>query len=258
MSDGAPGGLVDANASEVLRRPFAMVLILALVAGAMDAADFRAFGVFTANQAGNMVLLWVNLLDQPAVALLSLFSLLGCALGVAFVVVLRSLRRWFSGPSGSRLLLYVAALVLGVTAFAGVALFDPARNAAERTLTLWSAEWWAAAASVSSSAFSLGVLATVFIWAGRNKVLIIASTGPFVDASRYFMASIVYRSAEYREQWRHLISFPLAWSAGALVVGLLPVNRGVIALFGVAVVIAIATLARRVQSAPPPALSGAS
>lgn len=252
MSHGTPVGLVDANADEVLRRPFAAVLLLAFVAGAMDAADFRAFGVFTANQAGNMVLLWVNLLDEPAVALLSLFSLIGCALGVAFVVVLRSLRFWFSGPSGSRLLLYVAALVLGVTAIAGVALFDPARNVAERTLTIWSTQWWAAAASVSSSAFSLGALATVFIWAGKSKVLIIASTGPFVDASRYWMASIVYRSAEYRERWRHLIAFPLVWSAGALVVGLLPVNRGVIALFGVAVVVSVATLARRIPSESPP------
>jgi uncharacterized membrane protein YoaK (UPF0700 family) len=57
-----------------------MVLILAVMAGAMDAVDFHLYGVFTANQAANLVLFCVRLTSKAGEAALSLFSLTGFAL----------------------------------------------------------------------------------------------------------------------------------------------------------------------------------
>ncbi len=248
-SAGDPGGVEPpnryANAADALKHPFAMVLVLAMVAGAMDARDYQSFGVFTANQAGNMVLLWVKLLDQPGVALLSLASLIGAALGIAFVVYLRSWRRWFSGGAGSRSLLYLAALVLAVTSVLGDQLFTSTKGQPVQDLEVLTAAWAAAVVSVVLSAFALGTLATVFVWAGSHKAGVIASTGPFVDGSRVLAESAIYRQPQYRGKWKYLLAFPVAWSLGAMVVGLSPLNREAITLLGVAVVAGVAFFARR-------------
>jgi uncharacterized membrane protein YoaK (UPF0700 family) len=242
------GDLVNANAAVVLKHPFAMVLLLAMVAGAMDARDYQSFEVFTANQAGNMVLLWVKLLSEPGVALLSLGSLIGAALGITFVVYLRSWRHWFSGAAGSRSLLYLAAFVLAITSVLGDQLFSSVDGKQVQDLVVWTQAWTAAVASVMLSAFALGTLATVFVSAGSHKAGVIASTGPFVDGTRYLAASVIYRDPQFRAKWKYLLAFPAAWSLGAVIVGLSPLNRASITLLGVALVVAVAFFAKRVQS----------
>ena len=103
---------VDPNADPLFKRPLLVVLILAGVGGMLDADDYLTYGVFTANQAGNMVLLWLKILEEPGVALLSLSSIVGCTLGIASVVFIRSRSWWPIGDRGSRLLLFTAAIVL--------------------------------------------------------------------------------------------------------------------------------------------------
>lgn len=242
------GQLVNANAAVVLQHPFVMVLLLAMVAGAMDARDYQSFEVFTANQAGNMVLLWVKLLSEPGVALLSLGSLIGAALGIIFVVYLRSWRHWFSGAAGSRSVLYLAAFVLAITSVLGDQLFSETEGKPVQDLQVWTQAWTAAVASVMLSAFALGTLATVFVSAGSHKAGVIASTGPFVDGTRYLAASVLYRDPQFRTKAQYLFAFPAAWSLGALIVGLSPLNRESITLLGVAVVAAVALFAKRVQA----------
>ena len=142
---------VDPNAANLLRRPFLAILVLAGVGGALDADDYLTYGVFTANQAGNMVLLWIKLLDAPGQALLSLSSLIGCALGIGFVVFLRSREWWFVGNRGSRTLLLVSAGVLAITSFVGGRLFDSRVELSTSQLALGSSDWWGAFASISLS-----------------------------------------------------------------------------------------------------------
>ena len=50
------GNIMEPNAESALKHPISMIVILAAMAGAMDAVDFQLYGVFTANQAGNLVL----------------------------------------------------------------------------------------------------------------------------------------------------------------------------------------------------------
>lgn len=238
---------VDPNAASLLRRPFLAVLVLAGVGGALDADDYLTYGVFTANQAGNMVLLWIKLLDAPGQALLSLSSLIGCALGIGFVVFLRSREWWFVGNRGSRTLLFVAAGLLAITSFVGGRLFDSRVELSTSQLDLGSSDWWGAFASISLSAFSLGVLATVFIWAGPHKTAVIAATGPYLDAARYGAASVFYRDRGYSEKWRYLIAFPIAWSIGAMLVGLTPLDRPFVTWIAVVIVVAVALFARKLD-----------
>lgn len=238
---------VDPNAALVLQRPFVMILVLAGVGGALDADDYLTYGVFTANQAGNMVLLWIKLLDDTGQALLSLSSLIGCAVGIAFVVFLRSRKWWLSRATGSRTLLFVSAAVLATTSFIGGRLFDPRAELSASQLALWSSQWWGAFFSVSLSAFSLGVLATIFIWAGNQKTAVIAATGPYLDGVRYATASALYKTPEYKEKWRKLMAFPLAWSIGAMLVGLTPLDRPFVTLIAVFIVLSVAVFARPLE-----------
>lgn len=238
---------VDADAALVLRHPLAMVLILTAVAGAMDAQDFRAFGVFTANQAGNLVLIWLRLAEDAGQVWLSIFSLLGCAVGIAGVLALRRWVGWFRSPVGTRGLLVIAACLLGVTAFAGIAFLGRDLPSDPTRLTPGSDAWFAAWVSVSSSALALAVLATVFTVVGRAKAPVISITGPFVDSIRYGAADLLYRDEGWNRLWRATIGFPVAWTVGAAVSALVPVDRGVVAGSGIVIVVAIALLARRVS-----------
>ena len=243
---------VDPNAKPLFQRPLLVILVLAGVGGMMDADDYLTYGVFTANQAGNMVLLWIKLLEAPGVAMLSLSSMVGCALGIASVVLIRSFRWWPIGDRGSRLLLFTAATVLAVTSVIGGRVFDPRAELSAQNLELGSSDWWGAIVSISLSAFSLGLLATIFVWAGPHKSAVIAATGPYLDAVRYATASARYKLPEYKAKWRALAAFPVAWSIGAMVVGLSSLDRPVITLIAVVIITTTGILARRVGSDEPP------
>ncbi len=243
--------LVNVNAQDSLRHPYVVILVLAMVAGAMDAEDFMAFGVFTANQAGNLVFIWVRWQESAAQAWLSIFSLVGFMLGVAGVVLLRRSIPWLATPRGSRVLLSFAAVLLGVTAIAGLLFLRGDALAATNQLPLFSAQWWAAALSVSSSALALSVLATVYVKVGSMNASVIASTGPLFDSVRYGTAAVAFRDLQWRSQAARVAGFPLAWTIGAATAAFLDVNRGVIAATGAVTIVVIALFgARRVEGPP--------
>lgn len=236
--------VMQPNAEGVLRKPEVTVLLLAFIAGAMDAVDFRVYGVFTANQAGNLVLVWERLADTPGEATLSLFSLVGCAVGISLVILLRLWRPFFVTPQGSRMLLYIAAILLGITAFAGVRLETPLREVSTGELKIGSAQWWAGAVSTSSSAIALAALGTIFIMVGGSKANVISSTGPFIDSIRFGAARILTKDRVWNRSLKAVIFFPIAWSLGAAFSSLVPLNRGIIATF-CAVAVVVLTLTSR-------------
>ena len=237
---------MNPNADSALRRPYALVLTLAAIAGAMDALDFRVYGVFTANQAGNLVLLWERMQDNPGEATLSLFSLAGCAIGVMIVIVLRFRFAFFVTPSGSRTLLYMAAVFLAVTAFAGVSLTEPIKGVETGKFPIGSSSWWAGAVSVGSSAMALAVLGTIFVMVGRYKANVISSTGPFIDSIRFAVAGLMDRTGNWPLALKAVLAFPVAWSLGAAIASFVPLNRGILATFCALVVCLAAFLSRRV------------
>jgi hypothetical protein len=239
---------MEMNADNSLSKPYLMILILAGIAGAMDAVDFREYGVFTANQAGNLVLVWERLSDDPPLALLSLFSLLGCAVGIVIVILVRIGFPYFTKPSGSRSLLYVAALLLIVTALSGRDLAGPLRKLTAGELEIGTTAWWAAAASVSSSAMALAVMGTIFVMVGSNRAQIIAGTGPFIDSVRYLVASAKTHDKEWVKKFKAIVWFPIAWTLGAAIASFSPIDRGLIATLCALSICGIAVASRRVGS----------
>lgn len=239
---------MNLNADSSLAKPYLMILLLVGIAGAMDAVDFREYGVFTANQAGNLVLVWERLTTDAALALLSLFSLVGCAVGIVTVVLVRLRFPYFVQPSGSRGLLYASAALLFVTALVGRnwSLSQGELTAGE--LDMATASWWAAAASISTSAMALAVMGTIFVMVGSRRVQIIAGTGPFIDTVRFGVASVFSQDKNYVKQFKAIVWFPVAWTLGAAVASLLPLDRGVIAVVCAITVCGIAIRSRRVES----------
>jgi hypothetical protein len=243
-----PDSEIQVNADSALKKPYVMVLVLAGIAGAMDAVDFRVYGVFTANQAGNLVLMWERLTSDPAEAALSVFSLLGAAVGIATVIAIRMRFPFFSRASGSRALLYLAALLLAVTAFAGVSLSQPLRELSGGDIQIGSSAWWAGALSTSSSAMALAVLGTIFIMVGNQRAQIISGTGPYIDTVRFLSASLLTRNPQWIKKLKVIMWFPIAWSLGAALSSLIPLNRGIIATICAALVCLIAISSRRVEA----------
>lgn len=250
---GSPPSIVDVDAEVVFRHPLAIVLVVTFVVGALDALGFQQYGVFTANQAGNLVIVWTLLSATPAAAGLALASLVGCAAGVATVIVLRRAWGWLVTPTGSRALLLVAAGLIFVAQRLGRTLSTSAT--ADQVPDLGSSGWWSEAASISLIAFSIAVLGMVFVSGGGVRAPILASTNAYVDALRYAVAGSVVpgRRSEWWARVRVSAGFPIAWTAGAAAAALLPIGPLGIAMGAAGVVAVVALFARRVSGADPSA-----
>ena len=77
-------------------RPWLAALALAWTVGVIDSYSFAEYGVFTSNQAGNLVVLGNELPQDPQRATLAGLSLLGAVAGVAAATVLQ--RLFAKGP----------------------------------------------------------------------------------------------------------------------------------------------------------------
>lgn len=237
--------LVDADASSAFAHPYALVLALAFVAGLLDAVGFSRFGVFTANQAGNLVVGWTLLPDDPATALLSFASIIGCGLGVVLVVLLRHMWPWLGGSTGSRVALGVAATLMALAAVVGEVLTG---DQASQAAAIWTSAWWGTAVSVLVSAAALAAMATVFVSGGEMRAPILASTNAFVDAVRYSTALTL--GADARREWgmraRRAGGFPIAWTLGAAATVVVPVGDLAISIVASTGIVLVAIVARRV------------
>jgi hypothetical protein len=243
--------IVDVDAEVVFRHPLAIVLLVTFVVGALDAVGYEQYGVFTANQAGNLVIVWTLLAATPAAAGLALASLVGCALGVTAVILVRRVWGWLVTGTGARVLLVVAAVLIFVAQKLGRSLSTSATP--DQVPGILPRDWWSEAASISLIAFSIAVLGMVFVSGGGVRAPILASTNAFVDAIRYAVAgAVVPRSRS--EWWAHArlaMGFPLAWTSGAAVAALLPAGPLAIAIGSAAIVAAIGLFARRVPAPAP-------
>jgi hypothetical protein len=249
--------IVAVDAEEVFRHPLAVVLLVTFVVGALDAVGYQQFGVFTANQAGNLVIVWTLLSSTPASAGLALASLLGCALGITAVVLVRRAWRWLVTPAGSRLMLVVAAVLIVGAQRIGRSLSTSTSTAATAVPDVWSSGWWSECAAIALIALSIAVLGMVFISGGGIRAPILASTNAYVDAIRYGVAGLAV--GEERSEWwrraRRAVGFPVCWTVGAAAAALLPVGPlGVtVGAAVLVVVVVVAVLARRVSAADPAA-----
>ena len=98
-------------------RAWLAALALSWTVGVIDAYSFQVYGVFTSNQAGNLVVLGTELPHNPQRAALAGLSLLGAVVGVAFATLIQRLlvkRQWLqvAVPMILMILLIITASLL--------------------------------------------------------------------------------------------------------------------------------------------------
>lgn len=117
--------------SRLLPAAMSVVTILAAMSGVVDTVAYQRFGVFVANQTGNLVIIMVDLtvgrFDGTLIA--SLMSLVFFIFGVFIAVALRNrLRRSMTRHRVRIILLIVETACIGIVAF-GVLIFGEGRLA---------------------------------------------------------------------------------------------------------------------------------
>lgn len=246
MTERAPA---DVDAGEVYRHPLVVVYTLTLAAGAVDAIGFSRFGVFTSNQAGNLVIGWTLIPTQPQAALLCLVSILGCGAGVALAVLLRRMVPGLGGARGAPYLLVAGAvLVVGAVALGGALVPDPLATAPE----VGTPTWTRTAVSVGSAALALALLATVYVSGAGVRAPILASTNAYMDAVRHGVTAAAFRTGGgWGRRARLAAGFPLAWTLGAAATVLLPFADWTLAAAVCGLVVLVGLLARRVTVEAP-------
>jgi hypothetical protein len=229
------------DARHAFRWPLFAVGMLAGIAGAFDAIAFSSFGVFTANQAGNLVLVWVRLPIDAQVAAFSAVSMAGCALGIASVITARVRAVSRGRRTTIRRPLFAAIALLAVAYFL-TSVVGVAPQRTDSTAEA-AADWWQGAGLVAISAYGLGVLGASVLLVDGRRATVIGSTGAFMSAVRLTVVRIASGSVTWRDVWAVAV-IPTSWSAGAAVAALVnPPPWGVV--LGIVVVTALLVLSFR-------------
>ena len=241
--------IVDVDAEVVFRHPLAIVLVVTFVVGALDAVGFQQYGVFTANQAGNLVIVWTLLAATPAAAGLALASLVGCALGVTAVILVRRAWSWLVTAAGSRLMLVAAAVLIFVAQRLGSSLSTSATRepgSRDRDCGLVVGGRVDLAHRLLHRGARHGVHQR---WGS-------ARADPRVHQRLRRRHPVRRRRGGHHsdrsEWWAHArvaAGFPIAWTAGAAAAALLPVEPLGIVVGAAALVAVIGLFARRVSGA---------
>lgn len=231
------------DASSIFRFPIVMMGLLTGIAGALDVVEYRDFGLFTANQGGNLVLFWVRLQERSSLTWVIAASVLGAMVGVALVVVLRMRVPFFAGAVGARLSLTGSALILLASFLimgraAGSNSYDALYRSAE-----FSSEWWLMVRLVTTSALAMGVLGATIVSVRGVAVSAIAPTGAFVTGTRLATMRLLGETPT-RVRFRSIVTIPVSWTLGAAFGALVPVSRDVIVLLGVGVILLLVAAVR--------------
>lgn len=83
--------MTDSSPTQFFARPWLAAALLSWTVGVIDAFSFATYGVFTSNQAGNLVVLGTALASDPRTAQLAAASLLGAVAGVAITTVIQKM-----------------------------------------------------------------------------------------------------------------------------------------------------------------------
>ena len=250
MTAGSGGAeTVDVDAAAVFARPYLVVLLLTAIAGGVDAVSFAWFGVFTSNQAGNLVVVWTLLVSDPASALLSAASIIGCGLGVSVVALLRSRFPFLATPRGCRALLIGAAALIVAAAVVSVTITAPVGDQPVAP-ALGSQQWWSSAGAITGAAASLAAMAVVVVSASGTPAAILAPTNAYVHAVRLGAATRLRPGPASTLAWR-AAGFPVAWTSGAALAAVLPVGYVTVAV-AAGLILLVMAVAMRPAATPRP------
>jgi uncharacterized membrane protein YoaK (UPF0700 family) len=226
------------DAAAIFRYPIVMMGLLTGMAGALDVVEYRDFGLFTANQGGNLVLFWVRLEEGSSLTWVIGASILAAIAGIMLVVALRVRVRWFTGALGTRLTLILSAGLL-LSTFAITAVVPS--TAGSQTLSsadAGSGEWWLMVRLVAISAMAMGMLGATIVSVRGVNISAIAPTGTFVTSSRFATARLL---GEHNSgsTFRSIVTIPVSWTLGAAIAALVPIPRDALVLLAVGVILLV-------------------
>jgi hypothetical protein len=202
------------DAVSVFRWPLVTLALLAGIAGALDAISFSAFGIFTANQAGNLVLIWVRLPTEPQIAALSVASVLGSGIGIALLVTIRMKFNRRNRELPMRVTLIFTLIVLALTTIATSLLGIDARSTSTSLIT--QNDWWYLALVVAISAMGLGVMGASIMLVRGQHTTVIGSTGAYISLVRLVVVRLNHGPVTLTDVWTVAV-IPVSWSLGAAV-----------------------------------------
>lgn len=159
---GGQGDVDSPLAGSFFRLDWGATFLLAWTVGVIDASTYERFGVFTSNQAGNLVLVATTIFSDASAATLPAESLLGAAVGV---VLARRLGLLFDQRDGMRVL---APLMLA-TGLLIVTLILDLGNASLNLL-------------IPAASSSLACLAAALLFMPNVTMWITANTGQLLTA----------------------------------------------------------------------------
>jgi len=185
-------------------KPWLVAFVMSWTVGVVDTFSFDAYGVFTTNQAGNLVVVASESVDSWDRSRLAVLSLVGAALGVIIGVLLR---RRFPGPLGPRI---AVPVVMGAAVLAGVGIASILERAPTALMT-------------PLVAMGITCVAAGLIGAPGIRGWLTANTGSYLDA----VSGIVDRDGPgpwwrrtLARRYKMAIVITLGFSAGALSYGL--------------------------------------
>ncbi len=117
MAPATPAPAQDFN-REYATATFAIVVLLSATSGIVDAVAFERFGVFVANQTGNLVIVALGLAKEQTLEtrVASIIALVTFTIGVFVAVKFRSiLRRRLSQARARVIMLLVEAILIAIT-----------------------------------------------------------------------------------------------------------------------------------------------
>ena len=238
------------DAAAIFRYPIVMMGLLTGMAGALDVVEYRDFGLFTANQGGNLVLIWVRLEERSSLAWIVAASIVGAMVGIALVVALRMKVPWFSGALGTRLSLLLAAALLLSTFILASGSASAVNYSTLSQAIAGSEEWWLMFRLVVVSAIAMGVVGVTIVGARGVNLSAIAPTGTFVTSTRMATARLL---GERNSQvtFRSIVTIPVSWTLGAAFAALVPLPRYALVLLSVTIILLVVFSARKQPDVAP-------
>ena len=204
-SDGAgPADDVDRSLAGPL---FAIVVLLAATSGIVDAIAFARFGVFVANQTGNLVIITLSLTGEQRASTLTAcgIALIAFTVGVFIAILIRKALRRRMGIPRARVITLVIESGLIILTSVGVLVWGDVEFAYAAVLLLSLSQAFQAAVvtrivgmAIQTVVINTSLVQSAEAWSmGRRRAAAIAFGTPIGYLLGAFVAALLLKSSAH-------------------------------------------------------------
>lgn len=202
--DPGPGADVERSLVGPL---FAIVVLLAATSGIVDAIAFARFGVFVANQTGNLVIITLSLTGEQKASTLAAcgIALIAFTVGVFIAILIRKgLRRRMGIPRARMLTLVIESVLIAITSI-GVLVWGDVEFAYAAVLLLSLSQAFQAAVvtrivgmAIQTVVINTSIVQSAEAWSiGRRRAAAIAFGTPIGYLLGAFVAALLLKSSAH-------------------------------------------------------------